>query len=130
MYFATTENTFNYHDFFAALCQYQNWGSSSNPLNPPFLKGRCEKFGISSSPYRSAEPSARAQAESSRSKPSPAQGEGKHIENKKEIPSPLMGEGEGGGDLGDFFTASGGRGGISIYLARVVSSPGKVQVFR
>ena len=31
------------------------------------------------------------------------QGEGKH---KKEIPSPLMGEGEGGGELGGYFTAS------------------------
>jgi hypothetical protein len=29
------------------------------------------------------------------------------------IPSPLMGEGEGGGDLGDYFTASGGLRGIS-----------------
>jgi hypothetical protein len=27
--------------------------------------------------------------------------------NMKGIPSPLMGEGEGGGDLGDYFTASG-----------------------
>jgi hypothetical protein len=26
---------------------------------------------------------------------------------EKEIPSPLRGEGEGGGDLGDYFTASG-----------------------
>ena len=29
-----------------------------------------------------------------------------------------MGEGEGGGDLGDFFTASGGRGGIFLPLPR------------
>jgi hypothetical protein len=27
-----------------------------------------------------------------------------------------MGEGEGGGDLGDYFTASGGMGGFEIYL--------------
>ena len=27
----------------------------------------------------------------------------------KGIPYPLMGEGEGGGDLGDYFTASGGH---------------------
>jgi len=47
---------------------------------------RCQKFGIYPLTL-----------------PSPARGEGKH---KKEIPSPLIGEGEGGGDLGGYFTAS------------------------
>jgi len=33
--------------------------------------------------------------------PSPAGGEGKHIEIDREIPSPLMGEGQGGGENGE-----------------------------
>jgi hypothetical protein len=39
--------------------------------------------------------------------PAPGRGEGKHIRIRKEIPSPLTGEGQGGGDLGNFFTPSG-----------------------
>ena len=48
----------------------------------------------------------------------PARGEGEHTEIKK-IPSPLMGEGEGGGDLWDFFTPSEG-------LQAVISIPGSL----
>jgi hypothetical protein len=48
--------------------------------------------------------------------PSPARGEGNHIEIIKKFPSPLTGEGEGGGDLGDYFTASGGWGKFESYF--------------
>ena len=37
----------------------------------------------------------------------PPGGEGKYIEIQEEIPSPSTGEGQGGGDFGNFFTASG-----------------------
>jgi hypothetical protein len=43
--------------------------------------------------------------------PSPARGEGKIDKIRKKFPSPLIGEGEGGGDVRDYFRASGkGRG--------------------
>jgi hypothetical protein len=62
--------------------------------------------------------------------PSPAKGEGKHNEMEKELPSPLRGE--GGGDLGDYFTASGrgeGEGAMgetfgSITFAKLNNEPG------
>jgi hypothetical protein len=41
----------------------------------------------------------------------------------KGIPSPLMGEGKGGGDLGDYFTASGRLGGLEINSFTISGGP-------
>ena len=61
--------------------------------HPPPQQGRCEKNGIFPLTL-----------------PSPARGEGQHIEIKNRFPPPRTGEGEGGGDLWDYFTASGEEG--------------------
>jgi hypothetical protein len=50
--------------------------------------------------------------------PFPARGEGKYREIKK-FPPPLRGEGEGGGDLRDYFTASGSEGGKGMNRDRL-----------